>query len=221
MASEAGAVPVSTDQDFRIPPPWGERLTVADYAALLESWITQEIADEAMLRRVDESQGREVVGQKGKRNCAGLLIPYYWPGEPGAFNYRLRRDHPDWRYDGQGNAKLDKKYLGPPKGANRLYVPPGLTLDQISDVSIPIALVEGEKRLWPYGGLPSTNQKHHGSSLSALQAFGTGAARWERPLARVASGSMWTGRLPTSTVSPGLSGGRSSYSTPTFIPTTA
>ncbi len=112
----------------RIPPNWGGPLSEADYAALAGSWITREIADAAMLRRVDESQGREVVGQKGLRNCAGVLIPYYWPGEPGAFNYRLRRDHPDWKYDGQGNAKPDKKYLGPPKGANRLYIPPGVTL---------------------------------------------------------------------------------------------
>jgi hypothetical protein len=104
-----------------------------------------------MLRRVDELQGREVVGQKGSRDCAGILIPYYWPGEPGAFNYRLRRDRPDLKYDGQGNAKPDKKYLGPPKGANRLYIPPGVTLDQLGDVSILIALVEGEKKalaLW-------------------------------------------------------------------------
>ena len=130
----------------RIPPNWGGPLNEADYAALAESWIPREIADAAMLRRVDEYQGREVIGQKGSRDCAGILIPYYWPGEPGAFNYRVRRDHPDLKYDGQGNPKPDKKYLGPPKGANRLYIPPGFTLDQLSDLAIPIALVEGEKK---------------------------------------------------------------------------
>jgi hypothetical protein len=104
-----------------------------------------------MLRRVDEHQGREVIGQKGSRDCAGILIPYYRPGDLLAFNYRLRRDHPDLKYDGQGNAKPDKKYLGPPKAANRLYIPPGVTLDQLADTSIPIVLVEGEKKalaLW-------------------------------------------------------------------------
>ncbi|MCX6620881.1 MAG: DUF3854 domain-containing protein, partial [Acidobacteria bacterium] len=60
-------------------------------------------------------------------------------------------DKPDWKYDGQGNAKPDKKYLGPPRSANRLYIPPGITLDQLSDLSAPIVLVEGEKKalaLW-------------------------------------------------------------------------
>lgn len=151
MASEAAADSAGAEQRFRIPPQWGGPLNKADYAALAGSWITPEVVDAAMLRRVDASQGCEVVGQKGSRDCAGILIPYYWPDEPGAFNYRLRRDHPDWKYDGQGNPKPDKKYLGPPKSGNRLYIPPGVTLDQLSDLSIPIALVEGEKKalaLW-------------------------------------------------------------------------
>ena len=134
----------------RAPPSWGGPLTEADYAALAACWITREVADAAMLRRVDESEGREVVGQKGSRDCVGILIPYYWPGEPGAFNYRVRRDHPDWKYV-EGIAKPDKKYLGPPKSGNRLYIPPGVTLEQLNDASIPIALVEGEKKalaLW-------------------------------------------------------------------------
>jgi hypothetical protein len=81
----------------RIPPSWGVPLTEGDYANLGGSWITKEIADEAMLRRVDEYEGREVVGQKGNRDCAGILIPYYWPGEPHPINYRVRRDNPDWK----------------------------------------------------------------------------------------------------------------------------
>jgi hypothetical protein len=43
------------------------------------------------------------------------------------------------------------KYLGAPGGANRLYIPPGVTLEQLPDPQIPIALVEGEKKalaLW-------------------------------------------------------------------------
>ena len=134
-----------------MPPSWGGPLSESDYATLAASWITREIADAAMLRRVDAHEGREVVGQKGNRDCAGIVVSYYWPGEPWPFNYRLRRDNPDWKYDGQGNAKPDKKYLGPPRSANRLYIPPGVTPDQVSDLSIPIALVEGEKKalaLW-------------------------------------------------------------------------
>jgi hypothetical protein len=151
MAAKGAAGPAAGQPEFYITPQWGGPLTEADYAGLKGSWITPEIADSALLRRVADHEGREVIGHKGSCDCAGILIPYYWPGEPGAFNYRLRRDHPDFKYNEQGKAKPDKKYLGPPKSANRLYVPPGVTLDQLSDPSISIALVEGEKKalaLW-------------------------------------------------------------------------
>src|ERR1700735_494816 len=80
----------------RLPPPWGTPLTEADYAILATSWITRDLADQAELRRVDAVQGREVLCQKGNRDCAGILIPYYWPGEPMPFNYRVRRDSPEY-----------------------------------------------------------------------------------------------------------------------------
>jgi hypothetical protein len=41
--------------------------------------------------------------------------------------------------------------LGRPKSANRLYIPPGVTPEQLQDITIPIAIVEGEKKalaLW-------------------------------------------------------------------------
>jgi len=47
--------------------------------------------------------------------------------------------------------KADAKYLSPPRGGNRIYVPPGITLEQLLDPQIPIALTEGEKKalaLW-------------------------------------------------------------------------
>jgi hypothetical protein len=119
--------------------------------ALSASWITRELADEAMLRRVDEQQGRDVVGQKGKRDCAGVLFPYYWPGQPAPRGYRLRRDHPEWVQGKDGQLKPNRKYLGAPGEGNRLYIPPGVTTDQLNDPTIPIAIVEGEKKalaLW-------------------------------------------------------------------------
>ena len=135
----------------RVGPPWGKPLSDEDYAALDASWIDREAADAAFLRRVDAYEGREVVGQKGNRDCAGILIPYYWPGEPRPFNYRLRRDHPDWKQNKDGKVKPDRKYLGPPNGSNRLYIPPGVTPAQLADINIPIIIVEGEKKalaLW-------------------------------------------------------------------------
>jgi len=129
-----------------VPPSWGEPLTEQDYSTLSSSWITREIADAAMLRRVDACEGREVVGQKGNRDCAGVLIPYYWPGQPHAYTYRLRRDTPDWKQGSDGKPKPDKKYLGPPRSSNRLYLPPGIAPGELQDVAIPLAIAEGEKK---------------------------------------------------------------------------
>ena len=134
----------------RIAPSWGTSLAAPDYAALEKSWISREIADAAMLRRVEDYEGREIVSQK-RRDCAGILISYYWPGDSSAFNHRLRRDNPDWTQDKHGKPKQARKYLSPRNGANRLYIPPGVTLEQLADAQIPIALVEGEKKalaLW-------------------------------------------------------------------------
>ena len=134
-----------------VPPQWGAPLNQNDHATLAASWITPETADEAMLRRVDSIEGNEVVGQKNRPDCTGILIPYYWPGCLHPFNYRLRRDNPELKQGKDGKLKPERKYLGPPNSGNRLYIPPGVTLEQLNDVSIPIVLVEGEKKalaLW-------------------------------------------------------------------------
>src|SRR5438105_654366 len=104
----------------RMPPSWGGPLTENDYGTLAASWITREIAEEAMLRRVDDYEAGVVIGQTGRRYCAGLLFPYYLPDEPCPVNYRLRRDNPDWKVGKNGKPKPDKKYLGAPNSANRL-----------------------------------------------------------------------------------------------------
>lgn len=133
------------------PPSWGEPLTENDYAGLLSSWISREVADQAMLRRVNSPAGREVVGHKGSAECAGILIPYYWPGAAQPVNYRIRLDSPPWTAGKDGKPKVDKKYLGAPTSGNRIYVPPGIVLEQLADAKIAIVIVEGEKKalaLW-------------------------------------------------------------------------
>ena len=133
-----------------LPPRWGIALTADDYGVVEKVWISREIADAAMLRRVADHEGPEIVGQNGKRNCAGILFSYYWPGQPSAFNHRIRRDQPDWE-EKNGQPKQTAKYLGPPRGSNRLYIPPGVTPEQLADSTIPVAIVEGEKKalaLW-------------------------------------------------------------------------
>jgi hypothetical protein len=130
----------------RIPPQWGVPLTEGDYATLEVSWITPEMAAQAMLRRVYAQQGREILGQKGNRDCSGILIPYYFPGETSPRTYRLRLDHPEMRQGKDGKPKARGKYLAPKGDRNRLYFPPGVTAEQLADTTIPIALVEGEKK---------------------------------------------------------------------------
>lgn len=130
----------------REPPAWGGPLTREDYSALLASWIPPELADRAMLRRVDDQEGRDIVGQKGKRDCSGVLFPYYWPGESGPVAYRLRRDSPDFVVGKDGKPKPERKYLGAPGSTNRLYIPPGVLAEQLADATIPVVIVEGEKK---------------------------------------------------------------------------
>jgi len=115
LANESATASPERTPD-RLPPAWGAPLTEADYATLATSWITQELADQAQLLRVDAVQGREVLCQKGTRDCAGILISYYWPGEPRPFNYRVRRDNPEYSWGKDGKPKPERKYLGPPKG---------------------------------------------------------------------------------------------------------
>jgi hypothetical protein len=129
-----------------VPPSLGSPLTEADYEALATSWITRDLADQAMIRRVDSREGREAIGQKGSRDCAGLLFPIYRPGCAHAHSYRLRRDNPEWTQGKDGTPKPDRKYLGAPGSTNRLYFPPGVALEQLLDATLPIVIVEGEKK---------------------------------------------------------------------------
>ena len=135
----------------RIPPNYGRALSPEDLASLENSWITPELAEAAMLRSVDDEEAAEILLQKGRRGCAGILIPYYWPGEPGPRNYRIRRYHPDLVESADGSLKQERKYLSAPGSRNLLYIPPGVTLEQLADVTIPLVIVEGEKKalsLW-------------------------------------------------------------------------
>jgi hypothetical protein len=99
-----------------------------------------------MLRRVDADQGREIVGQKGRRNCAGVLFSYYLAGGGYPVSYRIRRDHPEFVAGDDGRLKPEGKYLGPPKSGNRIYLTPETTPDDLADPRLPLIVVEGEKK---------------------------------------------------------------------------
>ncbi|MBZ5577382.1 MAG: DUF3854 domain-containing protein [Acidobacteriia bacterium] len=138
-------------------PPWGHPLEEKDYRNLEARWITRELANQALLRRVSSEEGAAVVGHRGGRDCAGILIPYYLPGSPDVINYRLRRDAPELRFNEMGEAKPEGKYLGPPNGGNRLYVVPGTPVEYLTDLSLPVVLTEGEFKTMALFRLASYN----------------------------------------------------------------
>ena len=123
--------------------PFGSGLTAADYAALEARWIDRSLADLAGVRRVDSLTGGEIVGRRSG-NYAGIIIPYFRPGEAEVREYRLRRDQPDLEYDSAGNFKARQKYLSPPGRSNMLYLVAGTDPLLLRDTSIPIVITEGE-----------------------------------------------------------------------------
>ena len=70
-------------------------LTDQDYRMLARSWISQELADAAGIKRVSSFEGGQIIGRNGSANYAGLIFPYVWPGETNARDFRLRRDSPE------------------------------------------------------------------------------------------------------------------------------
>lgn len=126
--------------------PRGVALTEADHQKLASSWITPELAEQAMIRRVTSSEGAGLVGRKPNGEYAGLVLPYVWPGEAHIRAYRLRRDLPPIEYDAQGKWKEKDKYLSAPGQGNLLYTVPGMPAEWLADATIPVVVVEGEKK---------------------------------------------------------------------------
>jgi predicted P-loop ATPase len=121
----------------------GNPLEPQDYASLEARWINRELAEAAMLRRVDSVTGAEIVGRRGG-DFAGILIPYFLPGEAHVRDYRLRRDHPDFERASDGTLRQRRKYLSPPGRGGMLYFPPGIAPELLTDVDVPTILTEGE-----------------------------------------------------------------------------
>jgi Domain of unknown function (DUF3854) len=66
--------------------------------------------------------------------------------------FRLRRDRPDSELKG-GISKVRAKYLSPAGQPNFFYVPPNLPPGWTQDASLPIVMVEGEKKTLAVDGL--------------------------------------------------------------------
>jgi hypothetical protein len=133
-----------------ISPPGGS-LTEFDFRILEACWITRELAEQALLRRVTSVEGASIVGRNEHSNYVGILFPYLLPGQDQVREYRLRRDQPDFEYDGSGQLREKAKYLSLPGRGNLLYFVPGTPAEWLQKPRIGVALVEGEKKalaLW-------------------------------------------------------------------------
>jgi predicted P-loop ATPase len=123
------------------------KLTRDDYAALEKSWINRKIADEAKLYRLPSLEARDLVGRRGGGNYAGVVFPYFQPGELHSVVARLRLDNPPVE---AATGKPQHKYLSAPGARNRVYFPrcdPAL----LGDAALPVIITEGEKKclsLW-------------------------------------------------------------------------
>lgn len=119
-------------------------LTSLDINKLAERWITQELAEQAQLRRVNSRDGASIVARNGSGDYSGIVIPYFWPGEVHPREYRLRRDHPDLEQTSDGSIKEKAKYLSPPGRGSLVYFFPYTLPEWLSDTSLPLVYIEGE-----------------------------------------------------------------------------
>lgn len=135
----------------RIVTLWGHPLTEADYKSLSERWITPEIADGAVLRRVDSTVGREMFGRK-RGELSGIIIPNIAPWDSNYIReYRERLDKPDLECASDGSLREKNKYIQPPGRTNLIYFPPGLPSATLEDIAITVIVTEGELKalaLW-------------------------------------------------------------------------
>jgi hypothetical protein len=131
----------------RQPALPGKALTKRDLAWLEKSWIDADLARRARLRRVDRSEAAEFVGRDSARcDCAGILFPYYWPGDGHVRDHRIRRDAPDIEIKADGTRKERAKYLSPPGRGSMFYFSPDVEPSMLDDTRLPVVLVEGEKK---------------------------------------------------------------------------
>jgi hypothetical protein len=122
-------------------------LTNNDFDELLKSYITPALTRQAELFRVDSAEGSRIISRVGKRgDYAGIIFPYFMPGNNQPREYRLRRDSPDYRAQSDGSLKEEGKYLSQPSSRNLAYFVPGTLPEWLEDTNLPLAIVEGEKK---------------------------------------------------------------------------
>jgi hypothetical protein len=121
----------------------GEPLTQRDLEHLAASWINAPLAEQARLSRVTAEEAETLGLSYRQRRYSGLLFPFFLPDKKDPVAYRLRADNPP--IDSQNQKELFK-YLSASGSTNRLYFPPGTRPEAYRDISLPVAIVEGEKK---------------------------------------------------------------------------
>jgi len=115
------------------------QLNAADLTMFARLGIPVELLAPAGIRRVTDTEAREIYGIRGDGNMDGIVFPYFDPSTRSRVTARLRRDTPEV-VDG----KLKRKYVCPYGDRRLLYFPPGAA-DLLADPNVPIVLVESEK----------------------------------------------------------------------------
>lgn len=136
----------------------GSPLNKSDLRQLAKCYITPELAEQALLRRVTSVDGAQIVGRKPNANYAGILFPYIWPGEEHVTEYRLRRDAPDIEIRAGNERKETQKYLGPPGRGNRLYFVPGTPPAELENAEMAAVVTEGEKKVLALSRMASSRE---------------------------------------------------------------
>ena len=166
----------------------GSPLSLTDLEGLSRVGIDADLAERALLRRVDSVTGAQLVGRAGSGDYSGMLFPYFRPGVDAVRDYRLRRDKPDMEYQ-HGELKPRAKYLSPPGRSNMLYTVPGTPVERFHDPALPMIITEGEKKCL---------------ALEALAWHGMGDAAGRPRWLPVAVSGVWSWRGKTGrTVGPG------------------
>jgi P4 family phage/plasmid primase-like protien len=128
-------------------------LTAQDLDCLARSYITPELARASGIYRVDSEQGAQLVGRRPSAGTdyGGIVFPNYLPEAEHPREYRLRLDHPPLERKADGSLVEKGKYLSPPGRGNLAYFPPGTPLNHLTDPTVPIVIVEGEKKALALG----------------------------------------------------------------------
>jgi hypothetical protein len=153
-------------------------LTLEDREMLARSLITGDMPDRALLARVEGQDAKDLVGARDKADYSGIEIPYVWPGEVAVRGQRIRRDHPEVEIEyteaGEEVRKERRKYVAPAGAPNLIYFFPETPVELLTDLGVPILIVEGEKKC-----LCAWCLAHHNSSAPRFLPIGiSGVWNW-------------------------------------------